>query len=427
MSDQGPEALAVQRAEVARFSEPAPQRAGIAPTGPCLAVIQGPPGPALLKVATAVEAALRSRFQRGIAVLAAVHQQGEARVMPPSLAASIPASAGAEPATLQGAIPGRSSVLGALLHEGVRREAAALALIASEPHDESMDWLSMLFSPILDGGFDYVCPAYRRHRTEAALNTGIVYPLTRALYGRDLRQPLGGEAAFGLPLARRLLADLDWRRDPLYAGSDAWLVAKVLSGETRVCQAWLGAWPRSEARPEELSQTLARALGLVFREMERHAEHWQRIRAPRSVPSFGPAGFAAGNPPRLSTAQYVKAFQLGLRELAPVWGLVLPPATLLALQRASSLPPADFRIDDALWARVVFDFAVAYMVRTIERSQLLRSLTPLYLGWLASFALQTAALDDGGAEARIQALCAAFEREKPYLIARWRWPDGFNP
>jgi hypothetical protein len=30
-------------------------------------------------------------------------------------------------------------------------------------------------------------------------------------------------------------------------------------------------------------------------------------------------------------------------------------------------------------------------------------------------------------EAHIEALAAAFETDKPYLVSRWRWPDRFNP
>ena len=82
---------------------------------------------------------------------------------------------------------------------------------------------------------------------------------------------------------------------------------------------------------------------------------------------------------------------------------------------------------DELWARIVYDFAVAHFAKTMERRQLLASMTPLYLGWVASFVAEVGALDGAAAEARIESLCAAFEREKRYLIARWRWPDTFNP
>ena len=104
-----------------------------------------------------------------------------------------------------------------------------------------------------------------------------------------------------------------------------------------------------------------------------------------------------------------------------------PYATLLALQRAAQGPAEAFALPDGLWARVVFDFAVAHLSRAVERRQLLRSFTPLYMGWLAGLAQAAATFDDVGFEACIEATAVAFEREKRYLISRWRWPDGFNP
>ena len=52
-------------------------------------------------------------------------------------------------------------------------------------------------------------------------------------------------------------------------------------------------------------------------------------------------------------------------------------------------------------------------------------MTPLYLGWVASFVNEVAPLGRQEAEARVERLCEAFEAEKPYLISRWRWPDRF--
>jgi hypothetical protein len=82
---------------------------------------------------------------------------------------------------------------------------------------------------------------------------------------------------------------------------------------------------------------------------------------------------------------------------------------------------------DQTWVRTVFDFALGYRLRTMNRDHLLRAFTPLYLAWAASFAteMQEARADE--AERRLEALCLAFEAEKPYLISRWRWPDRFNP
>ena len=82
---------------------------------------------------------------------------------------------------------------------------------------------------------------------------------------------------------------------------------------------------------------------------------------------------------------------------------------------------------DAVWARIVYDFVLAHRSRVMDRDHLLRALTPLYLGWLASYVLQVRDASAAEAEQRIDALCIAYETQKAYLISRWRWPDRFNP
>ncbi|BDG10222.1 hypothetical protein [Anaeromyxobacter paludicola] len=350
-------------------------------------------------------------------------QGGSAALVPPhdSALVAAPAPEVAAPST------GQDGAMAALLRAGAERSAAAMALVADARDGRSAEWLGALLAPVLEGGFDCVRPAYLRHRQDAPLNTGVVYPLLRAAFGKRLRQPLGRETALSLTLARRLLLDPDWRRDPGFAGSEAWLVGKVLAGPERVCQAWLGPWPGAAAPPEEASEALARVLGQVFRELERHAGRWQRVDGSAEVPSFGEAGTLPGEAPRVSLEALVGAFRLGQSELAPLWSHVLPPATLLALRRCAACSAEAFQLEDRLWARIVYDFAVAWFAKLVERRQLLASMTPLYRGWTASFLRETRDLDDAATEARIEALCRAFEQEKRYLVARWRWPDGFNP
>jgi hypothetical protein len=80
---------------------------------------------------------------------------------------------------------------------------------------------------------------------------------------------------------------------------------------------------------------------------------------------------------------------------------------------------------DNLWARIVFDFLLAYRLRTINRGHLLGALIPLYLAWAASHINILASGTDP--ERHIEMVAAAFEADKPYLVSRWRWPDRFNP
>jgi hypothetical protein len=123
----------------------------------------------------------------------------------------------------------------------------------------------------------------------------------------------------------------------------------------------------------------------------------------------------------------LETFQLGFRNLQEVWALVLPPVTLLELKRLSRPSTERFHLPDELWVRIVYDFALAYRLRTISRTHLLGALTPLYLGWVASYALEVGNCSAADAEQRLEKLARAYEEGKPYLLSRCRWPDRFNP
>ena len=120
----------------------------------------------------------------------------------------------------------------------------------------------------------------------------------------------------------------------------------------------------------------------------------------------------------------VEAFRLAYANLQEIWRLVLPPHSLLALKRFTVVDAAAFRMPDNLWARIVYDFLIAYRLRTINRGHLLGALIPLYLAWVAGQINVTAS--GTAPESHIEAVAAAFEADKSYLVARWRWPDRFN-
>jgi hypothetical protein len=129
----------------------------------------------------------------------------------------------------------------------------------------------------------------------------------------------------------------------------------------------------------------------------------------------------------VDVADMIRSCQLGCRNLHEVWGAVLPPATLLELTRLGRAAPEQFRLPDDLWARIVYDFALGHRLRVMNRDHLLRSLTPLYLGWAASFVREAQHTGLAEIEQRIERLCVAYEGQKPYVLPRWRWPDRFNP
>jgi hypothetical protein len=308
--------------------------------------------------------------------------------------------------------------------------ARACGLIASHPQEATPQWIYRLVQPVVNLGFDLVAPCYTRRKMEGLLNRSVLAPLHRALYGERLENPLGPDFGISGKLLQQILRQDSARRRGADGSSLASIASAAASGGFQVCESHLGVRRQRTTDWGNLSSLLADVLGAMFLEMEARAALWQSIRGSRELPRFGtlePAPPDTPPAPTLDVHGMLESFQLGAKNLQDIWGAILPPATLLELRRMSRLSQDQFRFPDQVWARTVYDFALGHRLRTINRDHLLRSFTPLYLGWIASYAqeMQTAGVTE--ADLRIERVAKAFEDNKSYLVSRWRWPDRFNP
>jgi hypothetical protein len=201
----------------------------------------------------------------------------------------------------------------------------------------------------------------------------------------------------------------------------------AVQGGFKICQALLGARPHVAREQPELSTVLTEIVGSLFSQVELTAEQWQRVHASEPVPTFGLRFDAESEDPVIDVGPMIEKFRLGFINLREIWGLILPPATLLELKKMSRQSDEEFHFTDEVWVRTIYDFSVGYHLRTLGRDQLMGALTPLYLGWVASFVLSVRAARARDVSLRIESLCKTYEAEKPYLISRWRWPDRFMP
>jgi glucosylglycerate synthase len=320
---------------------------------------------------------------------------------------------------------GASDAYLAILAAGRKLGARAVAVL-SGAELESETWLQRLVEPVLKRDFDLVTPRYAHEKFEGLINSGIVYPLTRALYGKRIHGQIGADFGFSARMAERCLAVEPAAMAPL-AGLPTWMVTEAACGGFQVAEAYLGRRRPASKEQSDASTALAQTLGPIFTGMERTAPFWQKMRGSQPVPSFGTAEPAGDSAPEAHVRPMVESFQLGFRNLQEVWGVILPPATLLELKKLTKAAVDQFRLADELWVRIVYDFALGHRLRVINRDHLLRAMTPLYLAWVASYALEVQAATTAEAEQRIERLGAAYETQKPYLQSRWRWPDRFNP
>lgn len=315
------------------------------------------------------------------------------------------------------------TIFGITQRIGVR----ACTLIVSELQTVTPAWIDRLVRPALELNYDLAAPRYARNRWEGLISRSILSPLYRALYGRRIQNPLGPDFGLSGKLMQALFED---RGGPRGAGA-AHPVASVLStavrGNYQICEAEVGERVQPPADWMNVSSLLAAMLGPVFLDVERNAVQWQRVRGSQPVPVFGDVEPAPEESGPVDTGRLMDSFQLGAKNLEDLWGLVLPPTALLEVRKLSRLPAERFRMPDNVWVSIVYDFALAHRLRTINRDHLLRSFTPLYLGWIASYVLEMERAAPYEVEERLERLAAAYEAAKPYLVSRWRWPDRFNP
>ena len=278
----------------------------------------------------------------------------------------------------------------------------------------------------MESTFDLVMPLYTTEPFDDLVNKSILYPLTRSLYGHRVENPLGNEVQMSSKMFPALSAGAT--RDLTRAqGRLPWLATVAASQNLKVCQVRLGARRPSSPDGIDLSDALAQLAGPLFLDMEDNAALWQRIRGSHEVPTFGAAEPCTENADTVDVSRMVDAFQLGERNLRDIWSLILPPVTLLELKKLSRLSPDGFHMEDDLWVRIIYDFALAHRLRNIHRAHLFGALTPLYLGWVASYAVEINKSGIAAAPQRVEQLARVYESEKPYLLSRWRWPDRFHP
>jgi glucosylglycerate synthase len=311
----------------------------------------------------------------------------------------------------------------AIFQASTRLGARACVILGSDPRRLAPEALRRLVEPVVEQSFDLVTPVYIRARFEALLQSGVVTPAIRALYGKRIRFPIGSD--FGISsrlVARQLQVPAEVR-----GGSPVWLTSEAITAGFQVGQAQLGLPIPAQKDPPEVSAAVAQVLGALFLDIDRNASYWQKVRGSQPVPTFGTGGIAADEPGTVDVSRIIETFQLGYRNLRDVWSAVLPPATLLELKRLTGLTATSFRLPDDLWARIVYDFALAHRLRIMNRDHLLKAMTPVYLAWVASYTTEVGAAAPAAIEYRLERLGAAFESQKPYLVSRWRWPDRFNP
>ncbi len=301
-------------------------------------------------------------------------------------------------------------------------QAKAIVVVDADLKSITPEWIKHLGEPLFNG-FSYVAPLYVRHKYDGTITNGIAYPLSRALYGRRVRQPIGGDFGFSGKLGKVFLESDIWDESTANFGIDVWMTILAFNQRIRVCQSFMGRPKihRAKDPAASLGPMFRQVVGTIFSTMKDFEPYWLKVKYSKPTAIYG---FGLGEvemPPRIEvdTEKLLENFHHGFEQYGEIWQAVLSPDVYQKLLEIKGLKKDGFDFPTVVWARVLYDWAVAYRDAVIDPDNLMEALIPLYFGKTLSFVKKTEKMTIQQAEETIEDDCITFEMTKPYLVQKW--------
>jgi hypothetical protein len=298
-------------------------------------------------------------------------------------------------------------------------DAKAVALLDGDLLSVRPSWVQALLQPVLYGRADLVVPYYVRHKYDGVITNNLAYPFTRALYGMDVRQPIGGEFGFSIPLVKILLHHPIF---PLDFGIDIFMTTVAAAEDLNIHESMLGLKIHESTTKYADPSVLLTMFRQVVRTMFDLAIHYDpsTMKGPREKRNrekgeyFGPKPV----PVTVSIEKFLLSFGEEYPHYRDLYREFLSRGDFEELDRVAEERP--LVMTSRLWSRAVYSLFEGYRKRegTEKRREILDALRVLWLGRFVGYVLETEGMETNEAEKVLQAQAEIFEMEFPYLLER---------
>lgn len=299
--------------------------------------------------------------------------------------------------------------------------ARACAVVSAATSNLTPDWVGNLLQPVYRQDFDLAAPLYARQRFDGLLARLLLYPMSRAIFGKRIREIQSTEFAFSGRLAGNC-ATLDiWHEPAIQDFPQACMTVTAIASNYRCCQSFLGPKLRpSGGSAPDIVTAVRQAVGALFWCIDNQEGYWTARSGSEAVPTFGQDHELTDEPVTVSLDRSFELFRSGVEDLSPILKTIIAPDTYAEIQRLAASDERNLCFENALWARTLYDFAASYHHTLLNRDHLVQALVPLYRGKTYSFFRQHAASSSADIEADSENLCLELERQRPYLLERWK-------
>jgi glycosyltransferase involved in cell wall biosynthesis len=285
-------------------------------------------------------------------------------------------------------VKGKGRNIKNLFEAGVELGAKAILMVDADLTSISPEWIQYFAEPIYMG-YDYVIPLYVRHKYDGTITNNITYPLTRVLYGLRTRQPIAGDFSFSGRLARAFLTEKTWNENICQFGIDIWMTTIAIARGFKVCQTFLGA-PKSHSAKDpggQLGPMFYQVVATLFGLAVDFEYLWKDTSESMPTSIFGFGLGVKEDPPVVDVNEenLLNHFVDSSTKYESTWKKVIAEINLEDLLILKEKKVDEVTLSADLWARILFDYIVAYRDELIDRDKLLLSLIPIYYVRTLSF------------------------------------------
>ncbi len=316
-------------------------------------------------------------------------------------------------------ISGKGSAMRSILRLASRLDARAVVFLDSDLRSVEPFWIERLAGPIIDLDASYVAPYYIRHKYDGTITNSICYPLTTSLYGRKVRQPIGGDFGVGREMIDYYMSvpEETWNSDISRFGIDIWMTTSAINEASgKIYQAALGSKIHDVKDPgKQLGNMFREVVGTLFDLMEKYHRKWEAVSGYETAPVYGDVVGGEAEPLQVDLANMMGKCYEGIRTRLDFSESVLGGEIT---RKLSTFSKENAMVTDDLWVEVVYRISSAYRRREL-RNKLIELLVPVYFARVADFVTRTLEMDQEEAERETERLLERFVNTKEELRKIW--------
>ncbi len=303
---------------------------------------------------------------------------------------------------------GKGSAVKSIFEAGIEVGAKSISLVDADIVSISPEWMPMLIKPIIYGRAHFVAPYYHRYKYDGMITNLLAYPFTKALYGGNRRQPLGGEISISREFASLLLqkdVPHDW-------GIDIFITTNALANDVAVSEAILGRKIHGSVRhylepSKHLKPMFMQVASQMFGLAKEFGSVWMNRETSDDLKKhrYTVKGYAEGLPPipiRISEKNILREYREGalkykdlIKNIEDEWKM-----------EEGALSNISEGIDEDAWAKCVFSACINPSKNMIDL------LFSLWHGRFYNYIAKTRELSNADAEKYIDMQLRAFVKNK---------------